>query len=170
MLRKEALKNLSLHSRVLGHLGPIYCVKFDITGRYIFTGADDNLIKVWDAKMCSLRFTFRGHSSYIMDMTISPENTMLASGSMDKTIRYLFYCFKNNIVLFRVWCLQRGKTLMVYKGHTATISTISFIPFLKNDTRYLVSGSNDGTVVFFKYFASNKQFWFAFFFLNLKDL
>lgn len=87
LLRKETLKNLRLHSRILGHLGPIYCVKFDITGQYIFTGADDNLIKVWDARSCLLRFTFRGHSSYIMDMTISPENTMIASGSMDKTIR-----------------------------------------------------------------------------------
>lgn len=51
---------------------------------------------------------------------------------------------------------------MVYKGHTATISTISFLSFLKNDTRYLVSGGNDGTVVFFKYHASTKQFWFVY--------
>lgn len=90
LLRKEWMKNLELHTRILGHLGPIYCVKFDATGRYLFTGADDNLIKVWDAKTCLLRYTFRGHTSFIMDMTICPENTMLASGSMDKTVRYVF--------------------------------------------------------------------------------
>ncbi|KAI1722215.1 WD domain, g-beta repeat domain-containing protein [Ditylenchus destructor] len=144
LLRKESLHNLDLHCRILGHLASIFCVKLDRTGRYIFTGADDNLIKVWDAQTCMLRYTFRGHSGEIADMAVSPENTMLASGSVDKTVR--------------VWCLQRGSTLMVYKGHTALLTTIAFLPFVKDDVRYLVSAGNDCTVVFYKYSAKKKDF------------
>lgn len=77
-------------------------------------------------------------------MAVSPENTMLASGSVDKTVR--------------VWCLQRGSTLMVYKGHTALLTTIAFLPFVKDDVRYLVSAGNDCTVVFYKYSAKKKDF------------
>lgn len=30
-----------------GHgINPVYCIKFDQTGQFIFTGADDHLIKV----------------------------------------------------------------------------------------------------------------------------
>ncbi|KAI1718733.1 bromodomain-containing protein [Ditylenchus destructor] len=144
LLHKESLHNLDLHCRILGHLASIFCVKLDRTGRYIFTGADDNLIKVWDAQTCMLRYTFRGHSGEIADMAVSQENTMLASGSVDKTVR--------------VWCLQRGSTLMVYKGHTALLTTIDFLPFVKDDVRYLVSAGNDCTVVFYKYSAKKKDF------------
>lgn len=31
-----------------GHgINPVFCIKFDRTGQYIFTGADDMLVKVW---------------------------------------------------------------------------------------------------------------------------
>uniref|UniRef100_A0A915ENJ4 Bromo domain-containing protein n=1 Tax=Ditylenchus dipsaci TaxID=166011 RepID=A0A915ENJ4_9BILA len=94
-------------------------------------------------KLC-FALHFSGHSGEIADIAISPENTMLASGSVDKTVR--------------VWCLQRGSTLMVYKGHTALLTSISFIPYLKGDVRYLVSASNDCSVVFFRYNAKTKDF------------
>lgn len=32
---------------VNGHgINPVYCIKYDQTGQYIFTGADDRLVKV----------------------------------------------------------------------------------------------------------------------------
>jgi WD40 repeat protein len=47
LLKKELIYgSMRLHARLLGHLSPVFCVKFDQTGRYIFTGADDNLVKV----------------------------------------------------------------------------------------------------------------------------
>lgn len=44
LFRKEQLGALHQHTRILGHLSSIFCVAFDRTGRYIFTGADDNLV------------------------------------------------------------------------------------------------------------------------------
>lgn len=46
LLRKETMRDFKKHARILGHLAPVFCVKFDAGGQYILTGADDNLIKV----------------------------------------------------------------------------------------------------------------------------
>ncbi|KIH58511.1 hypothetical protein ANCDUO_11283 [Ancylostoma duodenale] len=65
----------------------VYCVTFDRTGNYVLTGADDNLVKVWDVHQGLLRYTYRGHSAEVADVTVSYCNQMIASGSVDKSIR-----------------------------------------------------------------------------------
>lgn len=98
MLPKENLRNLKEQCRVLGHLSQVFCVAFDRTGRYVITvscalwpvrveGGDDKLIKVWDTSTGMLRYTFRGHQGEIADISINYENSALASGSTDKTVR-----------------------------------------------------------------------------------
>lgn len=170
LLRKKAFsEQFRLHSKIWGHLTPVYCVKFDQTGRYIFTGADDHLIKVsslhffftlspitqyspclqlWDSRTGLLRFTFRGHSEPITDMAVSHENTLLASGSLDKTVR--------------VWCLRRGGTVFVYRAHTAMITTIMFVPYAgegdADDVRWMAWGSSDCHVVFLRYRLNTMEF------------
>uniref|UniRef100_A0A914YF65 Uncharacterized protein n=1 Tax=Panagrolaimus superbus TaxID=310955 RepID=A0A914YF65_9BILA len=126
ILSKKILTDYKRHTRMMGHKSPIYCITFDRTGKYIITGADDNLIKVWDAQSCILRYTFRGHSAEICDLAVAHENTLLASGSNDKTVR--------------VWCMQKGTPTNVFKQHTGQISTVCFPAFFQGGIRYLVSG------------------------------
>ena len=50
-LREMSSKLVGDHMRPIvtanGHgINPVYCIKFDQTGQYIFTGADDHLVKV----------------------------------------------------------------------------------------------------------------------------
>lgn len=85
-------KNFQLLGRTQGHLSAVYCVLFDSSGRYIFTGADDLLVKVWHAISGRLLTTLRGASAEITDLAVNYENTLLAAGSVDKMVR--------------VWCLQ----------------------------------------------------------------
>jgi WD40 repeat protein len=49
LIQPEFYKSCNTYKRVLGHLSAVYCVCFDRTGRYILTGADDNLIKIWNS-------------------------------------------------------------------------------------------------------------------------
>ena len=44
---------LQLQRRCLGHLSSVFCLLFDKTGRYVFTGADDLLVKMWET--CSVQ-------------------------------------------------------------------------------------------------------------------
>src|SRR5699024_9818380 len=57
------------YKRILGHLSSVYCVLFDRTGKYIITGADDKLVKIWSAIDGRLLMTLRGHSEEITDIT-----------------------------------------------------------------------------------------------------
>lgn len=95
--RREAIptkfySKMQLYRHTLGHLSAVYCVLFDRTGKYIITGADDLLVKVWSSIDGRLLATFRGASAEIMDIAVNSDNTLLAAGSLDR--------------ILRVWCFQ----------------------------------------------------------------
>ncbi|KAG8189872.1 hypothetical protein JTE90_023378 [Oedothorax gibbosus] len=133
-----------LYRRILGHLSSVYCVLFDRTGKYIFTGADDLLVKIWSALDGRLLSALRGHSAEITDMAVNHENTLLAAGSCDKTIR--------------VWCLRTTAPVAVLSGHTGMVTSLQFCPYPKNDERLLISTGNDGCVCFWHWNSRNNTF------------
>lgn len=95
--RREAIpakfySKMELYRHTLGHLSAVYCVLYDRSGKYVITGADDLLVKVWSTIDGRLLATFRGASSEIMDIAVNFENTLLAAGSLDKILRV--WCFK----------------------------------------------------------------------------
>ena len=78
--------------RTLGHLSGVYCLVFDRSGKYCFTGADDLLVKCWKVYDGRLIHTFRGASAEISDLAVSHDNRLLAAGSCDKIVRV--YCLQ----------------------------------------------------------------------------
>lgn len=134
-----------LYKKLMGHLSSVYCVCFDQTGQYIFTGADDHLIKIWDARDGRLLKTLRGHHGEITDMSVNYENRLLASGSMDR--------------ITRIWDLKTSKLLHCLNGHTAMVTSVRFAPYNRHGTdRYLITTSNDGSVVFWSYHVNTLDF------------
>uniref|UniRef100_A0A673B6H0 PH-interacting protein n=1 Tax=Sphaeramia orbicularis TaxID=375764 RepID=A0A673B6H0_9TELE len=136
--------HMKMHKRILGHLSSVYCVTFDRTGRRIFTGSDDCLVKIWGTDDGRLLATLRGHAAEISDMAVSYENTMIAAGSCDKTIR--------------VWCLQTCAPLAVLEGHAASITSLQFSPLCSGSKRYLSSTGADGTICFWQWDARTLKF------------
>jgi bromodomain and WD repeat domain containing protein 1/3 len=114
LIQPEFYKTCNTYKRILGHLSAVYCVCFDRTGRYILTGADDNLIKIWNAIDGRLLATLRGHDKEISDIKVNFENTLLVSGSCDKTIR--------------VWNLKTIESTTVLQGHSAMVTSIEVFP------------------------------------------
>ena len=110
LIQPEFYKTCNTYKRILGHLSAVYCVCFDRTGRYILTGADDNLIKIWNAVDGRLLATLRGHDKEISDIKVNFENSLLVSGSCDKTIR--------------VWNLRTIESTTVLQGHSAMVTSI----------------------------------------------
>lgn len=133
----------TLQRRTLGHLSAVYCVLFDRTGKYIITGADDLLVKLWSAIDGRLLATFRGASAEITDIAVNLDNSMLAAGSLDR--------------ILRVWDLQYGGPIAVLSGHTGMITSVNFCPSPKTDLRYLVTTSTDGSVAFWEYSTRNNK-------------
>uniref|UniRef100_A0A665U6H7 Bromodomain and WD repeat domain containing 3 n=1 Tax=Echeneis naucrates TaxID=173247 RepID=A0A665U6H7_ECHNA len=137
-------QHMKIHKRILGHLSSVYCVAFDRTGRRIFTGSDDCLVKIWATDDGRLLATLRGHSAEICDMAINHENSLIASASCDKVIR--------------VWCLRTCAPIIVLQAHAASITSIQFCPAVKGTTRYLASTGADGMVCFWKWHSLTMKF------------
>ncbi|XP_063794477.1 bromodomain and WD repeat-containing protein 3 isoform X4 [Pseudophryne corroboree] len=140
----SSYQHMKMHKRILGHLSSVYCVAFDRSGRRIFTGSDDCLVKIWATEDGRLLSTLRGHSAEISDMAVNYENTLIAAGSCDKVVR--------------VWCLRTCAPVAVLHGHTASITSIQFCPATKGKTRYLTSTGADGTICFWQWIVDTMTF------------
>uniref|UniRef100_A0A8D1IJ14 Bromodomain and WD repeat-containing protein 3 n=1 Tax=Sus scrofa TaxID=9823 RepID=A0A8D1IJ14_PIG len=140
----SAYQHIKMHKRILGHLSSVYCVAFDRSGRRIFTGSDDCLVKIWATDDGRLLATLRGHSAEISDMAVNYENTLIAAGSCDKVVR--------------VWCLRTCAPVAVLQGHSASITSIQFCPSTKGTTRYLTSTGADGTICFWQWHVKTMKF------------
>ncbi|XP_044129416.1 bromodomain and WD repeat-containing protein 3-like [Bufo gargarizans] len=140
----SSYQHIKMHKRILGHLSSVYCVAFDRSGRRIFTGSDDCLVKIWATDDGRLLSTLRGHSAEISDMAVNYENTLIAAGSCDKVVR--------------VWCLRTCAPVAVLQGHTASITSIQFCPSTKGKTRHLTSTGADGTICFWQWNVDSMTF------------
>ncbi|XP_037298900.1 bromodomain and WD repeat-containing protein 1 isoform X2 [Manduca sexta] len=128
------LSGLQLQRRTLGHLSAVYCVVFDCTGRYVVTGADDLLVKVWVARDGRLAATLRGCGAEVTDVCVSRDGALLAVGSVER--------------LVRVWCLATGAPRAVLHAHAGTITSVHWSPATRGEVRWLASTSTDGSVAF----------------------
>eukprot|EP00977_Amphora_coffeiformis_P005716 scaffold1211_cov169-Amphora_coffeaeformis.AAC.15 len=131
MRKNITMRRLSYAATINTHLAyPIYCLRFDRTGRYFITGADDYLSRVFclgshvHAKSGSsldpqsyhrgavLVCTLRGHAGVINDIAVSPDNAFLATASEDGDCR--------------VWGLRDGSPIAILRGHTGGANMVSW--------------------------------------------
>jgi len=97
---------------------PVYCLKFDKTGKYFITGADDQLVKLFhlgtgprhrgfnygaNMRGAVLVCTLRGHAGVVTDVDVSVDNALLATASADGDVR--------------IWGLKDGCPVAILRGH-----------------------------------------------------
>ncbi|KAI3449399.1 hypothetical protein Pfo_006064 [Paulownia fortunei] len=116
--------------KLRGHRDAVYCAIFDRSGRYVITGSDDRLVKIWSMETALCLASCRGHEGDITDLSVSSNNALVASASNDFTIR--------------VWRLPDGYPISVLRGHTGAVTAIAFSP-RPNTNYHLLSSSDDGT-------------------------
>ncbi|PON72397.1 Guanine nucleotide-binding protein, beta subunit [Trema orientale] len=116
--------------KLRGHRDAVYCAIFDRSGRYVITGADDRLVKIWSMETALCLASCRGHEGDITDLAVSSNNVLVASGSNDFVVR--------------VWRLPDGMPVSVLQGHTGAVTAIAFSP-RPNAVYQLLSSSDDGT-------------------------
>ncbi|KAH1259844.1 Bromodomain and WD repeat-containing protein 1 [Glycine max] len=114
--------------KLRGHRVAVYCAIFDGSGRYVISGSDDRLVKIWSMETAFCLASCRGHEGDITDLAVSSNNALVASASNDFVIR--------------VWRLPDGMPISVLRGHTGAVNTITFSPSV---IYQLLSSSDDGT-------------------------
>ncbi|KAF3456326.1 hypothetical protein FNV43_RR00976 [Rhamnella rubrinervis] len=122
----------SMHktTKLRGHRNAVYCAIFDRSGRYVITGSDDRLVKIWSMDTAYCLVSCRGHEGDITDLAVSSNNAVVASSSND--------------CIIRVWRLPDGLPISILRGHTGAVTAIAFNP-RPNSIYHLLSSSDDGT-------------------------
>jgi len=95
-------------------------------GKLLAAGLTTGDIKEYDTFEFRLRQTLQGHSLLVRSVDISSDNSMIASGSDDGTVR--------------IWNLK-GRKDSVFQGHKHPVYCVAFAP----DSRRIASAGDDGT-------------------------
>jgi WD40 repeat protein len=111
-----------------GHVGTIYCIAFDLSGKWIASGGAGaaGTIRLWD-NQGNQKKIFRGHTNDIRAVAFSPDGNFIVSGSADQTVR--------------LWNIQSG----IYKslsGHDSMVRSVAVSP----NSHWIASASSDKTV------------------------
>ena len=93
------------------------------------SGSSDRIVKLWDTQTGGMVKTFCGHTNCVLSISISPDNTTIASGSRDRTIH--------------LWHIQAGDCYCVIDGFDHQINSVRFSP---TNPQLLISASDDNTV------------------------
>ena len=111
-----------------GHTDYVNSVAFSLDGTFLVSGSNDKTTKLWDIQTGGVVKTFCNNTGWVFCVSISPDQTTIASGSA-RTI-----C---------LWNVQTGDCNCILHGHTNDINFISFFP---SNSQLLISASSDNTV------------------------
>jgi len=88
----------------------------------------DGAVRLWHPLSGEAVALLRGHRSHVWSISFSPDSTVLASGSDDRTVR--------------MWDTSSGACIATLKGHGHWVRCLAFSP----DGTRLASGSADRTI------------------------
>ena len=145
-VRTEANKSSKLLATLADHSGPVNVIRFSNSGKFLATGSDDKIIAILELRGGQGLTSFghsdgpnienwkvvqslRGHSNGIPDLNWSPDDSLLASCSLDNTVL--------------IWDTLSGKLLHTLKQHTSFVKGLAWDPM----NRYLASQSDDRSVI-----------------------
>jgi WD40 repeat protein len=98
-------------------------------GKYFFTGHQhDHVLRMGEVQTGKEVRTFEGHTNGINAVALSPDESRIVSGGLDKTLR--------------LWNVKTGKQVRQFAGITEVVRSVDYSP----DGRHVVSGhGGEGT-------------------------
>ncbi|OII73574.1 WD40 repeat-containing protein [Cryptosporidium ubiquitum] len=115
-------------SKTLPLLEEGLAVKFTPNGKYLIVSLLDSTVLVLHSDTLKQFLVLYGHSLPVACLDISHDNTIVATGSADKTIK--------------IWGLDFGNIQRSFHAHNECVTQVCFV----RDTHYLVSTARDGSL------------------------
>ena len=106
----------------------VLCVAYTPSAKYVAVALLDASIHILFADSFQLFLTMYGHKLPVLSVSAASDNTLLVSGSADKTIK--------------LWGLDFGDCHRSLTGHDESVMSVAFV----HDTHYFFSASKDGTI------------------------
>ncbi|KAG7673463.1 hypothetical protein Ndes2526B_g03087 [Nannochloris sp. 'desiccata'] len=138
--------NTSVHkllATMTDHNGPVNVVRFSFSGKYLASGSDDGIGCIFELRSGAgggvlggesnienwrTRHILRGHSSHIVDLGWSHDDTRIATASLDSTVG--------------IWDAATGSRLATLRAHTSFVKGVAWDPV----GTYLATMSEDRSV------------------------
>ena len=111
-----------------GHRAAANTVAFLGPDRAVSSG-DDFIVRVWDLATGTETLTLEGHTGKVLSVKVSPDASMIASASWDKTVR--------------LWDADTGAPIRVLEGHRGNVNDVVFA----QGGRALYSAGHDGEIL-----------------------
>jgi len=70
------------------HSKDVRCLRFSPDGRWLASGGDEGIIKVWDLAAGKVLAEFNEHVAPVTDLSFHPNELLLTSSSMDGTVKF----------------------------------------------------------------------------------
>ncbi|QDU63436.1 WD domain, G-beta repeat [Planctomycetes bacterium Pan216] len=127
------LQTKQKHCVYSGHTKAVAACDISLDARHLVSVAWDGQLRVWDLnerlrETLNERLLLEGHDDRVLCCTISPDGSIVATGSADRTIR--------------LWRTDRVTEPSVLVGHTDQVTCCRFTP----DGQLLISADRDGVV------------------------
>ncbi len=124
-----------LSGKSAGMYGGIKDVSFSSDGALLATAQGSvsslgGVIRLWDMKSNKIKMVLRGHIDSVTGVRFSPDGSLLASSSGDRTVR--------------LWDVSTGEEAVILRDHSDTVSSLAFS---KNGDALTV-GLNNGDIMF----------------------
>ena len=133
-IRIFSLRDYELKQEIKAHQNSVFTLAYSPEGNFLFSGARDARLKVWDVRSnYSLAEEVAAHLYAINHLTFSPDGKYLATASMDKSIKVWRV---DDLRLLKV--IDKGR----HAGHGTSVNKLLWTSF----NNQLVSASDDRTI------------------------
>ncbi|MBT3271253.1 hypothetical protein HN371_29210, partial [Candidatus Poribacteria bacterium] len=147
-----------------------YALVWSPDGRYIASGGEDKVLRVWDAQTGESHAQLDGHSGYIHSVSWSPDGRLVASAGEDRVVRVwdaqagqehrqligqsgcaysVSWSPDGRLIasagadeVVRVWNAETAEPQRQLQGHTGCVASVSWSP----DGRHIAAGGEDEAV------------------------